>query len=393
MKSFFSIFKWSLVVSGIALVIGFIYGGWQAAVLVTLLGIMEVSLSFDNAIVNARVLEKMNEFWRKIFLTVGIVIAVVGMRLVAPLVVVSLTTGLNFVQVITLALKKGNPETVGTYGHYLHDAHPMIAAFGGMFLLLLFLDFIFSENEIKWLVWLEKPLARVGRLESASYLVALAALAGASFLDTKHQVSILIAGILGALIYIGVNGVGSLFEGNEDEDEETPGIAGGAEAIEKSMGVSGPAGLTKVVGKYAFFTFIYLEVLDASFSFDGVIGAFAITADPIIIALGLGCIGAVFVRSITIFLVRKGTLNDYVYLDHGAHWAIGALAGILLVSIGVDIPEIATGLIGVVLIVAAFISSIERNRREAGDDNLIKAMNSSVKRFVHKFNKKSELIK
>lgn len=94
-------------------------------------------------------------------------------------------------------------------------------------------------------------------------------------------------------------------------------------------------------------------MLDASFSFDGVIGAFAITADPIIIALGLGLIGAMFVRSLTVYLVRKGTLSEYVYLEHGAHWAIGALAFILLYSIGTHVPEIITGLIGVALIIAA----------------------------------------
>ncbi|WP_124396247.1 DUF475 domain-containing protein, partial [Rhodococcus wratislaviensis] len=62
-------------------------------------------------------------------------------------------------------------------------------------------------------------------------------------------------------------------------------------------------------------------------------------------------------------LVRKGTLSDYVYLEHGAHWAIGALAVILLVSIGYHVNENVTGLVGVALIGAAFISSIIRNRR------------------------------
>ena len=100
-------------------------------------------------------------------------------------------------------------------------------------------------------------------------------------------------------------------------------------------GKAGPSQLAKATGKAGFFLFLYLEVLDASFSFDGVIGAFAITTDPILIALGLGLIGAMFVRSLTVFLVRKGTLADYVYLEHGAHWAIGALAVILLVGIGV----------------------------------------------------------
>ena len=120
------------------------------------------------------------------------------------------------------------------------------------------------------------------------------------------------------------------------------------------------------VGRAAFFLFLYLEVLDASFSFDGVIGAFAITSDPIIIAIGLG-IGAMFIRSLTVFLVRKGTLAEYVYLEHGALWAIGALAVVLLITIEYEVSEVVTGLIGVGFIAAALVSSIVRNRREAGE--------------------------
>jgi hypothetical protein len=127
----------------------------------------------------------------------------------------------------------------------------------------------------------------------------------------------------------------------------------------------GPSGLAKATGKAGFFLFLYLEVLDASFSFDGVIGAFAITADPIIIALGLGLIGAMFVRSITVYLVRKGTLAEYVYLEHGAHWAIGALALILLITVGdIHVHELVTGLIGIAFIGAAVLSSVRRNRKE-----------------------------
>ncbi|AHK33864.1 hypothetical protein Pd630_LPD06679 [Rhodococcus opacus PD630] len=163
----------------------------------------------------------------------------------------------------------------------------------------------------------------------------------------------MIAGVLGMVTYIAVNGLGGRFN-TPEEDED-------GELVEGSKG--GPTELAKATGKAGFFLFLYLEVLDASFSFDGVIGAFAITSDPIIIALGLGFVGAMFVRSITVFLVRKGTLSDYVYLEHGAHWAIGALAVILLVSIGYHVNENVTGLVGVALIGAAFISSIVRNRK------------------------------
>ena len=113
--------------------------------------------------------------------------------------------------------------------------------------------------------------------------------------------------------------------------------------------------------------FLYLEVLDAAFSFDGVTGAFAITSDPIIIALGLGLVGAMFVRSITVYLVRQDTLDRYIYLEHGAHWAIGALAVIMLMSIDhrFHIPEWLTALVGVFFIAAAFAHSVWRNRRAA----------------------------
>ncbi|TDW31285.1 DUF475 domain-containing protein [Cryobacterium psychrophilum] len=373
MKTFLDTFKWSLIVSLAAFVVAFAYNGWAALALVVILGLMEISLSFDNAVVNARVLEKMSAFWQKIFLTVGILIAVVGMRLLMPLVLVSVTTGLNFNEVITLALEKGDPETVGTYGHYLEDAHPQIAAFGGMFLLMLFLDFIFEDRDIKWLTWLEKPLAKVGQLDSLSYVVALGTLLASASVAESPAV-VLIAGVLGLITYILVNGLGSLFEGGEHGDESV-GIHGSSEDISEELDKKsgGPAGLPLLVGKAAFFSFLYLEVLDASFSFDGVIGAFAITSDPIIILLGLGLIGAMFVRSLTIFLVRQGTLNDYIYLDHGAHWAIGALATILIVSIGVEVPELVTGLIGIFLIGAAFISSVVTNKRTAAAEALAAA--------------------
>ena len=107
--------------------------------------------------------------------------------------------------------------------------------------------------------------------------------------------------------------------------------------------------------------FLYLEVLDAAFSFDGVTGAFAITSDPIIIALGLGLVGSMFVRSITIYLVRQDTLDRYVYLEHGAHWAIGALAVIMLISIeprDSRFPRCITASVGVVFIAAAFAWSV-----------------------------------
>ncbi|MEC5179184.1 DUF475 domain-containing protein [Arthrobacter sp. CG_A4] len=358
-------FGWSFAVTIIALVVAFLYGGPEALILCIILGILEISLSFDNAVVNARILERMNPFWQKMFLSVGIIIAVFGMRILFPLLIVGVTAGLNPIEAVSLAMEKGDPGAPGTYGYLLHEAHPQIAAFGGMFLLMLFLDFILAQREIKWIKFLEIPLARLGMLEGASLIAGMAALAFAGAVSGEKQGIVLLSGLLGMITYFLVNGLGNLFDVDQDGD---------IDAADADLVVhSGPSGSAKLAGKAAFMLFLYLEVIDASFSFDGVIGAFAITSDPIIIALGLGFIGAMFVRSLTVFLVRQGTLDEFKYLDHGAHWAIGALAVILLITIVVPINEIITGLIGLVFIGAALTGSILRNRRDsaAGQDETL----------------------
>lgn len=348
------IFGLSIIITIVSLVVAFVYGGPTALALCAILGILEVSLSFDNAVINATVLQRMSEFWQKIFLTVGVLIAVFGMRLVFPLAIVWITAGLNPKQALDLAL---NVPTDGspTYESLLTDAHPQIAAFGGAFLLLLFLNFILEERDITWLGWIERPLAKLGKLDMLAVVITLAVILLTSefIADDDHRATVLFSGVLGLVTYIVVDGLGSMFHTDEMAEESEN---------------SGPSELVKATGKAGFFLFLYLEVLDASFSFDGVIGAFAITSDPILIALGLGLIGAMFVRSITVYLVRKGTLAEYVYLEHGAHWAIGALAAILFISIGVHINEILTGLVGVAFIGAAFITSVIRNRREGDGD-------------------------
>lgn len=351
---FFKTFRWSFVVLLVGLGLAFWYDSAAGLALVAILAVLEISLSFDNAVVNATVLVKMNDFWQKIFLTIGVVIAVFGMRLVFPLLIVGITAKLNPVEAVRLALEKGDPEEPGTYGFLLNDAHPAIAAFGGAFLLMLFLDFVFEEKDIHWLTWLEKPLAKIGKLDALSVVVALVvvALAG-EFLAPDDKVgTVLLSGVLGTVTYLLVNGLGELFD-VEDDEEPTAGQAAGQIALR--------------TGKAAFFTFLYLEVLDASFSFDGVIGAFAITSDPIIIAIGLG-VGAMFIRSLTIFLVHHGTLSKFPHLEHGALWAIGALATILIVSIEYEIPEVVTGLVGVAFIGLSLLTSIRYNRNHPDED-------------------------
>jgi len=362
------IFGWSFGLTLFALAGALWLGGPEALLIVAILIILEVSLSFDNAVINATVLVRMSPLWQKIFLTVGIAIAVFGMRLVFPLLLVGITASLNPVEVIRLALEGGPVEQEGTYAFLLEEAYPSIAAFGGMFLLILFLEFILEERENTWLTWIERPLAKIGKLDQLAVVLAIGLLvvAAETWAGDNAQ-TVLVSGLLGAVTYIAVNGLGQLFESqgilaHHDEDDAPDPVA-------KGSANGGPTPLVVATGKAAFFLFLYLEVLDASFSFDGVIGAFAISQDIFIIATGLG-VGALYIRSLTVYLVRQGTLDDYVYLEHGAHWAIGALAVLLLVTIEYHIPELITGLIGVGFIVAAFLSSVVRNRRlrAAGGD-------------------------
>jgi hypothetical protein len=382
-------FGWSFGITAAGLALAGVLWGWKGLAIVAILSVLEISLSFDNAVINAGILRKMNAFWQKMFLTVGVLIAVFGMRLVFPIIIVAITAKLSPWEAVRVAINDHD-----RYEALVTNAHPAIAAFGGMFLLMIFLDFIFEERDITWLGWLEKPMARLGKLDMLSVVIALVVLlvtattvatgvpvhGGHGTIDKGETV--LLAGIGGLLTYLVVGGVSGFFEDrledaeDDDEgagaDEEGAEGADGAEREEPAVGSPVRPGPTTgqvvgLAGKAAFFMFLYLEVIDASFSFDGVVGAFAVSNDIFEIALGLG-IGAMYIRSLTVFLVRKGTLDDYVYLEHGAHYAIGALAVILLITIKYDVSEVITGLVGVVLIAASYWSSVVRNRR-AGEES------------------------
>ncbi len=374
---FFKTFGVSLLITVAVLVVALIIGGPTVLAVVAILAVLEISLSFDNAVVNATVIKRMGEFWRKMFLTVGVLIAVFGMRLIFPLVLVSITASIGPVSVVRLAID--HPHE---YALRLHEAHPAIAAFGGMFLLMIFLDFMFEERDINWLGPLERLLCKVGKVAAISVTVALLFLFIASETFSKHTApfsqngvhipshiatqTVLASGVLGMATYLLVNALGELFEGADEDDEEgeLEGIHG---AAEPSKNGKNGKNIVLATGKAGFFLFLYLEVLDASFSFDGVIGAFAITSDIFVIAAGLG-VGAMYIRSLTIYLVRSGTLDEYVHLEHGAHYAIGALAVLLFVSISHEVPEVVTGLVGVAFIAVSLVTSIIRNRRGGEDE-------------------------
>ena len=327
-------------ISGLITILSLAYvGGFlgpQALLVALVLILVEVIFSFENAIINAKVLSGVSLFWRRIFLTVGILVAVFGMRLLFPIVIVAVTTGLPFAQVVDLAINEP-----GKYSHALEAAHISIAAFGGMFLTMLCLHFFLdTSRKVHWISVIEKPLQSMSRwwLYSA---ISIAILAVLSLLPTnKEPVETAIAGGVGILTYIIVHGLAEVFAKHQEKN-----------------------GAVLKTGMAGFMAFLYLEVLDASFSFDSVIGAFAVTQNVLLIAIGLG-VGALWVRSLTIYMVDHHVLRAYRYLEHGAHYTIGVLAVVLLLGIFFDIPEVVAGLFGLVIVGLSIASSVRASRQE-----------------------------
>ncbi len=316
---------------------------WICAVL----AVLEVSLSFDNAAVNASILKDMDPVWQQRFLTWGIAIAVFGMRVVFPIIIVMVAANLGPLDAISLALSEP-----AQYQRIVSDAHIGLMGFGGAFLGMVGLNFFFDpDKELDWISVVERPLAKVADLEALSIgLVLIATWATSTMLADDDALTFITAAIGGLLTFLAVEIVNHVLEP--------------------------PTPSTGDVAKAGFGAFLYLEVLDASFSFDGVIGAFALTNNLIIIAIGLG-IGAMFVRSMTIFLVRQGTMSQYRYLEHGAFYAILALAVIMYISTFAHIPEVITGLIGATLIGVAFWSSVRANRADEANPDRAPAETSA----------------
>jgi hypothetical protein len=315
--------------------------GWKmglAAMLTTIiLSMLEITLSADNAVVNSRVLVRMSKLWRLIFLTVGIFIAVFLVRFALPIFMVAVMTPLSGSDVVNLALYDADK-----YGEYLHDISPSINTFGGIFLFLVAL-FFFMERERRylWIRPIETFLQRIGRWSSAKYVVAaLVFVPILAIVDSENYSEVLYALIAGAGTYLVLHGITFLMEKVNDKNK-----------------------LKEQVGWTAFVSFMYLEVLDASFSLDGVVGAFALTNNIIIIMVGLG-IGALWVRTMTLYMVKHQTLTEYRYLESGAHWAIVCLAMIMFLKLAhIELPELLIGTVGLSFIGASVLSSIRANKK------------------------------
>lgn len=332
-------FRGSLVFTAVALVAALAYGWFDThslaatagfAWIVVVLAVLEISLSFDNAVVNAAVLADMDEAWQRRFLTWGMLIAVFGMRVVFPLAIVALAAGLGPIDALTLSLTQP-----ARYEAIVSGAHIPIAGFGGAFLLLVGLDFFLDSGKtVHWVGWIERALVAVAPIRALAIALVLGVLMLVALALPERTALVFIeAGLGGIIAHVAVEAIGTLLEAQE--------------AARRAAGALVRSGLGG---------FIYLNVLDSSFSFDGVIGAFALSNNMVIIALGLS-VGAMFVRSITLLLVRHGTLAEYRYLEHGAFWAIIALGAIMLASARITVPETVTGLVGAVLIGLSLLAS------------------------------------
>lgn len=337
-------FTGSIIFTAIAIVIGFFLGagsgmniGWwlQAVFIVLILGVLETSLSFDNAVVNATVLQKMSHKRQQRFLTRWMVIAVFGMRVLFPLIIVAIVWHINPIHALNLAIFDPN-----TYAAILQSSHIVIAGFGGAFLLMVALNFFLDiEKESHWIGPIERIFKKAGELKSIEIIIGLLVIfIVGKLLPATDMISFIIASIWGIIWYALVDSIAGLLE-------------------KRQTGLKNTA-------KIWLSLFLYLNVLDASFSFDGVIGAFALSKNILIIALGLW-IGAMFVRSLTILMVRKGTLAKYKYLEHWAFWAVLALAVIMFINTRHEVPEVITWCIGAWFIGIALLSSIKANKRLA----------------------------
>lgn len=332
-------FTGSLIFTVVALIlsawVGYEYGGASGAsalfISACILAVIEVAVSIDNAVVNATVLKDMDAKWRHRFLTWGMLIAVFGMRLIFPIVIVSVAGAINPWDALMIALRE--PKQ---YEALMTSVHVQIMAFGGTFLLLVFAShFLNHEKEVHWVPGVGHFLSKIGKHGTAKlFLPIVCVLIFSKFAGGDV---FLIPALWGIVTYLMVDGLGELF---------------------------GTADATGNIARTGLAGFMYLEVLDASFSFDGVIAAFAITNNFLIIMLGLS-IGAMFVRSMTIMLVDKNTLDELRYLEDGAFWGIGWLVFAMFASaVHIEIGEIwvATGAAGCIAL--ATIHSIAVNKRE-----------------------------
>ena len=217
-------FRSSFIVTGLGLGLAYWIAGLPGLWIAFNLALLETSLSFDNAVVNAAVLKDWDEKWRQRYLVWGMLVAVFGMRLLFPLVIVGViahmwalpgpmsivewmqTGAWPSVDVLSMAI-----NTPSQYERILNSAHIEVLAFGGTFLLMVFWHFFINyEKDIHWFAPIEKLLSKLGKLDMASVLMTLLTLLIlATFMPAAEAYRFLVAGLWSIAVYIVVDGLGA----------------------------------------------------------------------------------------------------------------------------------------------------------------------------------------
>lgn len=264
--------------------------------------VFEIICSVDNAIINAHVLKTMPDKFRKIFLFWGILFAVFIVRGLLPFAIIWIANPDMPVSEILMSAFSSS----GQMGDYLEESKPLLLLGGGVYLFFVFLSWLFLEEK-KYAFLVEHFIHRQG-----VWFYALASIVTTVVVYTSLQINPALA--LAATIGVSAFFITDGFKKNAEEKEK--------ELISGNMS--------------AWSKILYLEVLDTSFSIDGVIGAFAFTMSVPLIIIGNG-IGAFVVRELTI----KGidTIAKFAYLKNGAMYSIGVLGGVMILeSFGEHFP-------------------------------------------------------
>ena len=313
--------------SGIIIVIGLI--------------LFEVISSVDNAVVNADVLATMSVRARRWFLVYGIIIAVFVVRGLLPLLIVYLSSPqLGFLGALS-ATFSSDPSVK----EIIERQQPILLAGGGIYLVLVFLHWLFIEAK-EYAFFIEEHIHK--RLSFWFYTSSSILLLAVVWITVNRNPLIALGAVVGSTAFFMANG----FKKNAEEKE-------------KDLTKQHLSDLSKI---------LYLEVIDASFSIDGVLGAFAFTLSVPLIILGNG-IGAFIVRYVTIHATK--TVKKYRFLKNGAMYSIAILGCIMLAeSLQVHISSWFSPLITLIIVSTFLWLSIKEIRKEETHRN-------KTKKFAH----------
>jgi hypothetical protein len=277
---------------------------WFSAALTILgLSLFEVISSIDNAIINAEVLSTMQPKARRWFLVWGILFAVFIVRGVLPLLIVWLTVpGIGFVDAFMATIRSDQSVI-----HAIEASAPVLLMAGGTFMVFVFFHWLFMEPK-NYGLYGERFFHSMGVWFYAVVSILLAIIV---WFGLKMNPMMAFGAVVGSTAFFITHG----FKQN-------------AEAEEKKLLEAGRSDISKI---------LYLEVIDMTFSIDGVLGAFAFTLSLPLILIGNG-LGAIVLRQLTIGNIDR--IKRYAYLKNGAMYSVLFLGTIMILeSFGVHIPK------------------------------------------------------